>query len=107
MHHLIKQLIIIVIIFLVILWFQDCDDKRNNRTRKTKYEKYKLPVLVAAIIGLMLQANFKQDKFIILTATDIEGPNDIILSEKPKIKTPFLTSKDISDQQIFTDLPDF
>ena len=145
MNHIIKQLLIVIITFLIILWFQKCDDKRNNKIRKTLYEKYKLPLLVSSIVGLLLQANIRKKKFISWDSTElyIESPisidmidtigppsptnilrnsnlfinklpptnnilpptNNILL---PKLNLPqIIDNPKFSNQQIYTDLPDF
>ena len=152
MNHIIKQLLIVLITFLLILWFQKCDDKKNNKIRKTLYEKYKLPLLVSSIVGLLLQANIRKKKFISWDSTElyIESPisidmidtigppsptnilrnsnlfinklpptnnilpptnnilpptNNILL---PKLNLPqIIDNPKFSNQQIYTDLPDF
>jgi hypothetical protein len=146
MNHIIKQLLIVLITFLLILWFQKCDDKKNNKIRKTLYEKYKLPLLVSSIVGLLLQANIRKKKFISWDSTElyIESPISIdmidtigppsptnilrnsnlfinklpptnnilpptnnILPPTNNILPPKLNLPQISNQQIYTDLPDF
>jgi hypothetical protein len=54
MNLIIKQIIVMIITFLLIVWFQNIDDTKNKRIRNSYYEKYKLPVLVSTIIGLIL-----------------------------------------------------
>lgn len=116
MNLILKQLIIIAGTFLVILWFQNVDDKKHNKTRETIYEKYKFPILVSAIIGLVI--NIPE----IISSTNNQSCQDIteftfitpikeIAQKIPKISNIDLTrpfSKNIiSEQKIFTDLPDF
>jgi hypothetical protein len=153
MNHIIKQLLIVLITFLLILWFQKCDDKKNNKIRKTLYEKYKLPLLVSSIVGLLLQANIRKKKFITWDSTELYinspisidmidtiGPpsptnilrnsnlfinklpptNNILPQPKlnlpqpklnlpqPKLNLPqIIDNSKFSNQQIYTDLPDF
>ena len=138
MNHIIKQLLIVIITFLTIMWFQKCDDKRNNKIRKTLYEKYKLPLLVSSIVGLLLQANIRKDDFISWDSTELysdtpisldmldtigppsphnilRNPNlhllfkdNIILPVENKINIPpVIKNFKFSDQQIYTELPDF
>lgn len=64
-----KQILILVIIFLVIFWFQNVDNKNNlkdNENTKSIYFKIKLPLLVTSVCGiLMLGANtLLSDNFI-------------------------------------------
>lgn len=56
-----KQILILIIIFLVIYWFQNVDNKNNlkeNENTKSIYFKLKLPLLVTSVCGiLMIGAN--------------------------------------------------
>ena len=88
MNHIIKQLLIVIITFLTIMWFQKCDDKRNNKIRKTFYEKYKLPLLVSCIVGLLLQANIRKDKFISWESTELYSDTPISLDMLDTIGPP-------------------
>ena len=54
MKSFVKHFIIILFTFLIILWVQNEDDVKNNIQRKTIYEKYKIPVLSAAFVGLVI-----------------------------------------------------
>ena len=54
MNLILKQFLIIGAAFLIILWFQHQDDKKQKRERKSFYDKYKFPLLVSSIIGLVL-----------------------------------------------------
>ena len=139
MNHIIKQLLIVLITFLLILWFQKCDDKKNNKIRKTLYEKYKLPLLVSSIVGLLLQANIRKKKFITWDSTELyinspisidmidtigpPSPTNILRNSnlfinklpptnnilpQPKLNLPqIIDNSKFSNQQIYTDLPDF
>jgi predicted permease len=77
MNLILKQFLIIGAIFLIILWFQYQDDKKNRRERKTFYDKYKFPLLVSSIIGLLLNlpAIFRiENKIETLTEITIVSP---------------------------------
>jgi len=105
MKLIIKQLIIVIIVFLVFLWFQNNDDKKHNRKRLTLFDKYKLPLLVSAIIGLILNYPilFKMQKCPPQNITEIS-----ILSPINEVKVPSSNLKDIiNNLQISTDMPDF
>jgi hypothetical protein len=52
MNLILKQILILGTTFFVILWFQNCEDTRNNKVRTTFHDTYKLPVLVTALLGL-------------------------------------------------------
>jgi predicted permease len=105
MKLIIKQIIIMIIVFLIILWFQNNDDKKHNRKRLTIFEKYKLPLLVSTILGLILNFPllFKMQK----CPEKITEIN--ILTPINEINIPTNTNmKDIiNNLQISTDMPDF
>lgn len=95
MNLYLKQFIIILITFFLILWFQNCDDKKNKKERTSYHDKYKLPILVCALLGLIL--NFND----IFYSTPIV--EELVITEHKTI----LPVKTIQDQQIYTELPDF
>ena len=57
MNNLLKQILIIFSSFLLFYWIQSIDDKYYKINRDTTYQKYKNPILVASIIGLLLNIN--------------------------------------------------
>ncbi len=124
MNLILKQVLIIGSVFAIIFWFQQKDDKKTKRVRTTFIEKYKLPLLVSSIIGLLLNlkilTNFNCNNNETVTEVTIITPvNDCKkLNEMSKpfvnsnnfgTKTNNLTwfSKNPTEQQIYTDLPDF
>lgn len=54
MNLFLKQFLVISCVFLIILLFQNLEDKKQNRIRKTFYEKFKLPLLISSITGLII-----------------------------------------------------
>ena len=120
MDLILKQLIIIAGTFLVILWFQNVDDRKHNKTRDTFYEKYKFPILVSSIIGFVINIPeiissvsgescdngvaeitfFTTGEPIKQIAKNIEKISPVDLARKTMRNV-------VSEQQIFTDLPDF
>lgn len=108
MNLILKQLLIIICTFLIIIWFQNIDDKKYNKIRNTFYDKYKFPILVSAIIGLII--NLPE---IISTTKELCHPNGEVMTEitfitpiKKVIEKPN-SSNIATDQQIYTNLPDF
>jgi hypothetical protein len=107
MKLILKQFLIIGSIFLIILWFQNVDDKKHNRIRKTFYDIYKFPLLVSSIIGFILNI----PTLIGFNCENNQNKYDSLA--KSFIHTNSLNNKlswfnkDISEQQIYTDLPDF
>jgi hypothetical protein len=109
MNLIIKQIIVVIITFLLIVWFQNIDDAKNKRIRNSYYEKYKLPLLVSAIIGLILNFStfFKLNNCVNENITEINiitpTRNDVNLcnSGSPNIKEL------LAKLEITTGLPDF
>ena len=107
MKLIIKQIIVMVITFLIILWFQNKDDAKHNKTRVSLYDKYKLPLLVSTIIGLIL--NYP----IFFKISECKPENNLteisILTPIKEVQIPTQTNlKDIiNNLQISTDMPDF
>jgi hypothetical protein len=100
MNIILKQLLIIGATFFIILWFQNCEDKKNNKERNTLQDKYKLPILVSAVVGLIL--NFKE-----IFNDNVQENVEIIISEVP---SKIIQSKGLPsdmNQHIYTDMPDF
>ena len=59
MNKIYYYIIIILITFIIFNWIQKLDDNKYNINRKTLYEKYKNPILYSAIIGLIINIDFK------------------------------------------------
>lgn len=103
MKLIIKQIIVVIITFLIILFFQNSDDKKHNKDRKSLYDKYKLPLLVSTIIGLILNLPLLFNNEL---ETEKIIKNTLIL--KPIIETECNHLKEIlNNLQISTDMPDF
>ena len=93
MTRIVKQLLIIVFVFLLILWIQKMDDNSKNKKRENLYDKIKLPLLVSAIVGLLLNINLNN---II---------NDTIESEIIIIKPNCnMTNSGMINQDVYLDL---
>lgn len=124
MNLILKQFLIIGAAFLIILWFQQQDDKKHKRERKSFYDQYKFPLLVASIIGLVLNlptlvglANCDKTVESLTELTIITPVKKCDELAKPFVHKNNFGShgkndmswfgKQASDQQIFTDLPDF
>ena len=126
MNLILKQFLIIGSTFLIILWFQYQDDKKHKKKRKSFYDKYKFPLLVSSIIGLMLnlpilfdmnvkQSFSKDSNFEVTIVTPVEKcdmaktfiHNNNFGSHNKDQLSWFGNGKPVSDQEIFTDLPDF
>lgn len=108
MKPIIKKVLLVLIVFTAILWFQNKDDELNNRKREGLYEKYKFPTLVSSIVGLLLTINI--DNLFPFMQCNEEVNQLIVISPRinPRVnpKTE-LNNTNITDQQVFTDFPDF
>jgi len=122
MNLILKQFLIIVSVFIIIIWFQHKENKKHKITKKTFYDQYKFPILVSSIIGLVLNLPTLFDmgekyveKLTIINPVencDISKTfvhNNNFSSHGKEQMTWFSNCnvKQASDQQIFTDLPDF
>ena len=107
MKLIVKQLFVMIIVFIIILWFQNNDDKKHKRTRQTVFDKYKLPLLVSAIIGLILNFPilFKMNKC--PPENNLTEINILTPIREVKIPTHVNLKDIINNLQISTDMPDF
>ncbi len=142
MNLILKQILIVGVCFLIILWFQNKEDVKNKKERTSFYDKYKFPLLVSSIVGLIL--NLQNILYInencdtnSVTEIAIITPNNNFNANTNDMTRPFihpppikteiadlgdisgvsgmtrfgglskLNHKDLSDQLIFTELPDF
>jgi hypothetical protein len=56
----IKDLIIFLLIFILVMWLQNNDDKKFNKTkRRSLYDIIKLPLFVSLIILIIKDLNCK------------------------------------------------
>ena len=56
----IKDLIIFLLIFIIVLWLQHNDDKKFNKPKRVSlYDKIKLPLVVALLILIIKDLNCK------------------------------------------------
>lgn len=87
MKLIMKQILIVVSSFFIIFWLQSKEDKRTKRVRNTPYERFKFPLLVASMVGLL----FTMKDFIcgntmnestVTTPVDVEMPKEFIPMKK-------------------------
>lgn len=115
MNRILKQLIIVSVIFALIYWFQYKEDKKKNINRTSYYDMFKGPTLVAAIVGFILNITNVID---VISISFDEKPTNIIepITSKPELVSPNVLTgglnvdeftPSLNSQQIFTDLPDF
>ena len=83
-----KEIIIVLLSFISILWFQNIEDYKYKKNRYTLYDKYKYPIFVSAIIAL------------ILSSCSFFTQNTLKIETKPLINK---IKSNIFDQQIYID----
>ncbi len=111
MNILLKQAIIIIGVFLIVLWWQNIDDKKHKKERDSLVDKYKFPLLVSAFIGLLFNIpgylSFgSQCACNTAELTIITPVKEIPVMTKNDMVKPFIKDL-ITEQQVFTDMPDF
>ena len=69
MNTLVKHILIIIFSFLLFYWIQTMDDKKYKVSRETLFEKYKNSLLMASLVGLLLnmENNMFNSNYNILT----------------------------------------
>ena len=55
-YFIVKQLLLLLSIFLITLFIQYNDDKKYNKKRISLYDKYNLPIFFTCIIALLLNS---------------------------------------------------
>lgn len=86
MKLIMKQILIVVSSFFIIFWLQSKEDKRTNKVRNTPYERFKFPLLVASMVGLL----FTMKDFICgntmnestVTPVEVEMPKEFMPMKK-------------------------
>lgn len=101
MNKSIKDIIILVLVFIVIMWVQNNDDKSKNKIRKGYYDKIKLPLLASAMVGLFL--NFDSDKLVIIkdTILNINSPARNYNPSASINKVPFNPFSTVNNQDLY------
>ena len=97
MNKYIKQFIILLIVFLVILWLQKNDDKKKNKQRNDFYDQYKIPILVTSIVGLFLNMNYEK----VLSSNNSFSFNNRLNVNPNASINKFLSSQTPYNQQIY------
>ena len=123
MKLIIKQLGIIIGVFSITVWVQQMDDKKYNKNRIDFYDKYKFPLLISAIIGLLINV---PELIMKINTNDNIIPISFINSIRPNAEMGSPTKETLDalpfeklrrncgkgnnyfgEQQIYTNLPDF
>ena len=123
MKLILKQFGIIIVVFSITLWVQQMDDKKYNKTRIDFFDKYKFPLLMSSIIGLLINVpelimkmntndNLIPVSFInsIRPNAELDSPIKQTLGALPFEKLRHNCGKGnklFSEQQVYTNLPDF
>jgi hypothetical protein len=87
----IKNVIIFLVIFLVILWLQHNDDIKNNIKRNNLYDKIKIPLVSALFVIIIKEFNY--DKCIVYFQS-------FFISENPE--NPINIIKQLNSSNLFS-----
>jgi len=123
MKLILKQFGIIIVVFSITLWVQQMDDKKYNKTRIDFFDKYKFPLLMSAIIGLLINV---PELIMKMDTNDNLIPVSFINSIRPNAEMGSPTKETLEalpfeklrrncgkgnklsgEQQVYTNLPDF
>jgi uncharacterized protein with PQ loop repeat len=92
MKENIRNLLITISVFGLFAWLQHREDIQNKKKQSSLYEKYKKPLLFAAIVGLILNLNLSSkctNIFIrnnsTVDITEIEKPPILVLNKDPEM----------------------
>ena len=107
MNLILKQFCIIIGVFSITLWVQDMDDKKYNKKIPDVYDKYKFPLLISAIIGLLINI----PEIIMKNNTNNKIPESFINSIRPnaQMSTPSrrgIEESPFTKQRLQNDIPD-
>ena len=92
-----RQIIIVIITFILILWFQSIEDYKYKKIRHTIYDKYKYPLFISSIVALILSSY----EYLNITESITNNNNNITeIIPIQKIKN---FKSNILDQQIYID----
>ena len=128
MKPIIKQFIIVILSFGLIMWVQCTDDKKHGVIRLSWWDKLQFPLLVSCLIGLVLNlpflfhcadnsvdtSNSSDMKDLVSETGNKPFLQELITPSKTEVKpvkksiepiNPLIAP--LSDQTIYTDLPDF
>lgn len=115
MNYIIKQLLIIICCFILMVMLQNYEDRKLDRKYETVYDEYKYPVLICALVGLCLNldlsgnsicfTNYEEDTITIIDHVDIDPQNNTIKT----LTTGELNSSStpVNELNIHTQLPNF
>jgi len=103
----IKDLIIFLLIFIIVMWLQNNDDKKFNKPkRESLYDMIKLPLFVSLIILIVKDLNCKiYDNFEALFIFE-DNPNINNLVNLGKVNS-YTSNYDNGFNDIFIGPPDF
>lgn len=87
MKLIMKQMLIVVSSFFIIFWLQSKEDKRTNKVRNTPYEKFKFPILVASMVGLLFTMKEfiytnNMNKITVVSPVEVEMPKEFMPMKK-------------------------
>lgn len=79
----IKNIIIFLVVFLLIMWLQHNDDLKTGKNRTELYDKIKIPLVASLLVVLIKDINYENWVDFFQSNTTIRQPEMSILSEVP------------------------
>jgi hypothetical protein len=95
-----KNIIIFLVVFFIVLWLQHNDDNKNNVKRNTLYDNIKIP-LISSLLTLLIK-NIDYNK-----CFNIFQSISIYNKIEPLVEINQLTDQSTILNDIFTGPPDF
>lgn len=72
--------LIIIVVFFLVLWFQDIDDKKRCKKRDNIYQTVKLPLLISSVVGIIIFWNDNDNIVEIKNGSSINQNYDVPVS---------------------------
>tara|TARA_B110000971_G_C19853303_1_gene428176 strand:+ start:477 stop:767 length:291 start_codon:yes stop_codon:yes gene_type:complete len=79
----IKNIIIFIVVFLLIMWLQHNDDLKTGKDRTKLYDKIKIPLVASLLVVLIKDIDYEECFNVFQSVTIIRQPDITTLSEVP------------------------
>jgi hypothetical protein len=79
----IKNIIIFLVVFLLIMWLQHNDDLKTGKVRTELYDKIKIPLVSSLLVVLIKDINYEECLNVFQSVIIVRQPEMRILSEIP------------------------
>ena len=79
----IKNIIIFLVVFLLIMWLQHNDDLKTGKNRTDLYDKIKIPLVSSLLVALIKDINYEECLNVFQSVTIMPQPE--MLPEIPDV----------------------